>query len=104
MLKSELLEKLKDIAEDADINETILNMEDFAKSSKVDVKTCTDCQQYDGKIYDSNNAPHQHVMCRCELIPIVEDWKPSEKWDNENKQRISYKIYKEWLGKQDLNN
>ena len=41
MLKSELLEKLKDIAEDADINETILGMEDFAKSSKVDVKKLT---------------------------------------------------------------
>ena len=41
MLKSELLEKLKDIADDADINETILNMEDFAKSSKVDVKKLT---------------------------------------------------------------
>ena len=41
MLKSELLEKLKDIAEDADVNETILNMEDFAKSSKVDVTKST---------------------------------------------------------------
>ena len=41
MLKSELLDKLKDIADDADINETILNMEDFAKSSKVDVKKLT---------------------------------------------------------------
>ena len=41
MLKSELLEKLKDIAEDADINETILNIEDFAKSSKVDVTKLT---------------------------------------------------------------
>ena len=41
MLKSELLEKLKDIADDTDINETILNMEDFAKSSKVDVTKLT---------------------------------------------------------------
>ena len=41
MLKSELLEKLKDIADDADINETILSMEDFAKSSKVDVTKLT---------------------------------------------------------------
>ena len=41
MLKSELLEKLKDIADDADINETILGMEDFAKSSEVDVKKLT---------------------------------------------------------------
>ena len=41
MLKSELLEKLKDIAEDADINETILKMDDFAKSSKIDVTKLT---------------------------------------------------------------
>ena len=41
MLKSELLEKIKDIADDADINETIQGMEDFAKSSKVDVTKLT---------------------------------------------------------------
>ena len=41
MLKSELLEKLKDIEDDADINETILSMEDFAKSSNVDVTKLT---------------------------------------------------------------
>ena len=33
MLKSELLDKLKDIKDDEDINETILGLEDFAKSS-----------------------------------------------------------------------
>ena len=42
-------------------------------------------------------------MCRCELIPLVKGWKPTGKWDNENKQRISYKTYKEWLGEQDIN-
>ena len=41
MLKRELLEKLKDIADDADINETIQGMEDFAKSSKVDATKLT---------------------------------------------------------------
>ena len=41
MLKSELLEKLKDIADDADINDTILKMDDFAKSSKIDVTKMT---------------------------------------------------------------
>ena len=41
MLKSELLEKLKDIAEDADVNEAILNIDDFAKSSEIDVKNLT---------------------------------------------------------------
>ncbi|MDU1603514.1 MAG: DUF4355 domain-containing protein [Clostridium sp.] len=38
MLKSELLEKINNIADDADINETILGIEDFAKSSKFDIK------------------------------------------------------------------
>lgn len=41
MIKSELLEKLKDIADDADINETILSIEDFAKSSKFDTNKLT---------------------------------------------------------------
>lgn len=42
MLKSELLEKLKDINDDTDINETILSIEDFAKSSsKLDVSKLT---------------------------------------------------------------
>ena len=41
MLKSELLEKLKNIAEDADVNEAILNIDDFAKSSEIDVKKLT---------------------------------------------------------------
>ena len=41
MIKSELLEKLKDIADDADVNETILKMDDFAKSSEIDVTKMT---------------------------------------------------------------
>ena len=41
MLKSELLEKLKDIADDADINKTILSIDDFAKSSEIDVTKIT---------------------------------------------------------------
>ena len=41
MLKSELLEKLKDIAEDADVNEAILSIDDFAKSSEIDVTKMT---------------------------------------------------------------
>ena len=41
MLKKELIEKLKDIDDNADINETILAMEDFAKSSELDVTKLT---------------------------------------------------------------
>ena len=80
------------------------NIDKVMWDATLDKRTCTDCQEYDGKIYDTNDTPHQHIMCRCELIPIVEGWKPSEKWDNENKQRISYKTYKEWLGEQYINN
>nr|WP_321027003.1 hypothetical protein [Clostridium neonatale]DAW06027.1 MAG TPA: Major head protein [Caudoviricetes sp.] len=36
MLKSELIEKLKDIKEDEDINDVIKGMDDFAKSSEFD--------------------------------------------------------------------
>ena len=41
MIKKELIEKIKDIADDADINEIILGIEDFAKSSKFDVAKAT---------------------------------------------------------------
>lgn len=78
------------------------NIDKVMWDATLDRKTCADCQERDGKIYDSNNTPHQHVMCRCELIPLVEGWNPTEKWDNENKQRISYKTYKEWLEDQDI--
>lgn len=78
------------------------NIDKVMWDATLDKKTCTDCQEYDGKTYDTNDTPHKHVMCRCELIPLVEGWKPTEKLDNENKQRISYKTYKEWLKEQDL--
>ena len=80
------------------------NIDKVMWDAALDKRTCTFCQGYDGKIYNTNDTPHQHIMCRCELIPLVDGWKPSEKWDNENKQRISYKTYKEWLEEQDLNN
>ncbi|WP_066892935.1 DUF4355 domain-containing protein [Clostridium nigeriense] len=41
MKKSELLELLKDIEDNRDINETILGIEDFAKSSEFDVSKVT---------------------------------------------------------------
>ena len=78
------------------------NIDKVKWDAKIDKKTCTDCQEYDGKIYDTNNTPNQHVMCRCELIPLVDDWKPTQRWDNEAKKRINYKSYKEWYKEQDF--
>lgn len=65
----------------------------------LDMKTCSDCGQYDGKIYDVNKAPsvHRHVGCRCDLLSIVnENWKPKSRWDNESKNRINWQSYEEW--------
>ena len=76
-------------------------------SATLDSKTSKICQSLDGKVfnYDDSNKPIPplHPNCRSCLIDMVEGWKPTERLDNENKQRISYKTYKEWLGEQDIN-
>ena len=76
-------------------------------SATLDGKTSKICQSLDGKVfnYDDSNKPIPplHPNCRSCLIDMVEGWKPTERLDNENKQRISYKTYKEWLGEQDIN-
>lgn len=75
-------------------------------SATLDGKTSKICQSLDGKVfnYDDSNKPIPplHPNCRSCLIDMVEGWKPMERWDNENKRRISYKTYKEWLKEQDL--
>ncbi|WP_455796196.1 minor capsid protein [Clostridium butyricum] len=68
----------------------------------LDRRTCSDCQVRDGKVYDADNTPSQHILCRCELIPLVEGWKPTQRWDNEAKERINYKTYQEWYKEQDF--
>ena len=77
-------------------------------SATLDGKTSKICQSLDGKVfnYDDSNKPIPplHPNCRSCLIDMVEGWKPEERWDNENKRRISYKTYKEWLEVQDINN
>lgn len=36
-----------------------------------DHKTCSDCNELDGQIFELNNAPpKQHYNCRCYLIPV----------------------------------
>ena len=76
-------------------------------SATLDGKTSKICQSLDGKVfnYDDSNKPIPplHPNCRSCLIDMVEGWKPTERLDNENKQRISYKTYKKWLGDQDIN-
>ena len=60
--------------------------------------TCKHCGDLDGTKYEIDDAPYlpEHPNCRCCLIPIVDDWKPSKKLDNESKEIIDYKNYNEW--------
>lgn len=60
--------------------------------------TCDTCAELDGKVFDLKDAPHIpiHVSCRCTLVPIVDDWKPSKRADNLTKQNIDYVTYHEW--------
>ena len=78
------------------------NIKKVLWNATLDRRTCDDCQAYDGKVFDANDTPNQHVMCRCELISIVDGWEPKERLDNETKKRINYITYKEWKEQQDI--
>ena len=60
--------------------------------------TCEICGDLDGKYFNLNNAPKIpiHPNCRCCHIPVVDDWKPGKRADNETKQNIKYKTFSEW--------
>ena len=60
--------------------------------------TCDYCADMDGKIFDLDKAPNPvaHPMCRCTLVPIVDDWTPTKRADNQTKENIDYVTYNEW--------
>ena len=60
--------------------------------------TCDYCADMDGKIFDLDKAPNPlaHPLCRCTLVPIVDDWKPTKRADNLTKTNIDYVTYNEW--------
>lgn len=68
----------------------------------LDNKTSKICRSYDGQVFDidDNNKPIPplHPFCRSCLInvPFIE-WKPTKRKDNETKEIINYKDYKQWL-------
>ena len=72
----------------------------------LDRRTSKICQSLDGKIYDFNDVhkqiPPLHPNCRSCLIDIVDGWKPKTRLDNETKQRINYKSYKEWKNEKNI--
>ena len=60
--------------------------------------TCDICADLDGKTFKLNDAPNipQHPNCRCCLVPVVDDWKPTKRADNQTKENIDYVTYNEW--------
>lgn len=71
----------------------------------LDGKTCDKCRDLDGKVYkidDPNKPiPPLHPFTRSHLLDLPsKEWRPSGRWDNENRKIINYKNYKEWYEQQ----
>lgn len=63
----------------------------------LDFKTCSDCGHLDGKVFNTDDAPQQHILCRCTLISLVdENWRPSKRLNNVTKKRIDWQTFEEW--------
>ncbi|MGL5766026.1 MAG: minor capsid protein [Sarcina sp.] len=41
--------------------------------SELDERTCDVCHRLDGEIFSIGYSPLQHPMCRCTILPVVED-------------------------------
>lgn len=77
----------------------------------LDKRTCLQCAQGDGKVYENGDAPvlPAHYLCRCFLAPVVKSWRelgiPAEK-ANEDIRRLfdgkpaSRVTYQTWLREQ----
>lgn len=70
-------------------------------SATLENNTCDICGDMDGKYYSLHNAPKipVHPNCRCCLIPVVDDWKPTQRADDSTKTKIDYITFKEWKNK-----
>lgn len=68
-------------------------------TATLEINTCENCAALDGKYFDLDKAPNipLHPNCRCCLVPVVGDWKPSKRADNQTKENIEYVTYNEWL-------
>lgn len=70
----------------------------------LDYKTSERCRGLDGKVFqfdDSNKPiPPLHPFCRSTLVNMPnKDWRPSQRIDNETKERIDWQTYEEWKNK-----
>lgn len=70
-------------------------------SATLDSKTCKDCGEHDGEVFEVDKKPiklPKHPLCRCTYIDLPsKEWLPKQRLDNKTKENINYKTYKEWL-------
>lgn len=70
-------------------------------SATLDSKTCKDCGEHDGEVFEVDKKPiklPKHPLCRCTYISLPsKEWRPKARLDNKTKENINYKTYKEWL-------
>ena len=70
-------------------------------SATLDSKTCKDCGEHDGEVFEVDKKPiklPKHPLCRCTYIDLPsKEWRPKTRLDNKTKENINYKTYKEWL-------
>lgn len=64
----------------------------------LETNTCDTCGKLDGKKFKIDSAPTIpiHPNCRCCYIPIVDDYTPSQRADNQTKTNIDYTTFEEW--------
>ena len=79
----------------------VIDVEQVMWSATLDMKTCSECGDLDGKIFDINDPgkPENplHLNCRCCWMNVpYEGWSPTQRRDNETKEIIPYTTYNKW--------
>lgn len=73
-------------------------------SATLEDSTCDDCGSMDGQTFDLDNAPDlpMHPNCRCCLIPYIDGWSPTSRYNNQEEgESQDYKTYEEWAKNKD---
>lgn len=67
-------------------------------TATLEENTCEDCDGLDGQYFDIDKVPKipLHPNCRCCYVPVVDDWKPKKRADNETKTAVNYQTFDEW--------
>lgn len=72
-------------------------------SATLEHNTCSECGQYDGKVYEINKKPvkiPEHPNCKCCYIGLPnKNWKPKTRLDNTSKENILWTTFEEWKGR-----